>query len=390
MAILMVAMLSVGFAACNDDDDESGAGDNASVEGIWRIQSVKWSEYTKGGSVDQTYELKGYDETTLQGLSITKVDGKFYIISTVSGIKGNFEQVGKNDFRGVGSGDASAQRLVIVSVKGNIMTAEFYEDYYELSDGQRKEYGLFTFVRINGSQSSGGGNSGGSGSISEPTTYTVNDVLFTMIPVEGGTFQMGSTTSNFDEQPVHQVTVSSFSIGQTEVTQALWQAVMGSNPSYYSGSNLPVEWVSWNDCQMFITKLNRLTGKTFRLPTEAEWEYAARGGKKSKGYTYSGSNTLDDVAWNYDNWPRRTKNVATKAPNELGIYDMSGNVFEWCQDWYGSYTSDSQTNPTGPTSGSYRVYRGGSWSEFGFCRVTLRYKGAPTSTRTDLGFRLAQ
>jgi formylglycine-generating enzyme required for sulfatase activity len=231
------------------------------------------------------------------------------------------------------------------------------------------------------------------------TTYTVNGVSFTMVSVEGGTFQMGSTTGDSDEKPVHQVLVSSFSIGQTEVTQGLWQAVMGSNPSYFSGSTRPVERVSWNDCQTFITKLNQLTGKTFRLPTEAEWEYAARGGNKSQGYTYSGSNTIGNVAWYYDNSyalgssnPNYgTQTVATKAPNELGIYDMSGNAFEWCQDWYGSYSLSSQTNPAGPTSGSYRVIRGGSWfSSPTYCRVADRDCDTPSRAYNSLGFRLAQ
>ena len=222
--------------------------------------------------------------------------------------------------------------------------------------------------------------------------FTVNGVTFKMIAVEGGTFQMGSNDagSDSDEQPVHQVTLSSFSIGETEVTQELWQAVMGSNPSYFKGNKLPVETVSWNDCQTFITKLNELTGKTFRLPTEAEWEYAARGGNQSKGYIYSGSITIDDVAWYNSNSSGATHPVAQKVPNELGIYDMSGNVWERCQDWYGNYSSASQTNPTGPTSGSDRVERGGSWGEDArSCRVANRYDNDPTSTSSSLGFRLA-
>ena len=223
------------------------------------------------------------------------------------------------------------------------------------------------------------------------TTYTVNGVSFTMIPVEGGVFQMGSTTGNSGEKPVHQVTVSSFSIGQTEVTQELWQAVMGSNPSFFSGSKRPVEQVSWNDCHTFITKLNQLTGKTFRLPTEAEWEYAARGGNKSKGYVYSGSNEIDDVAWSFSYSSSTTHDVAIKSPNELGIYDMSGNVWEWCQDWYGSYSSDSQTNPTGPTSGSFRVERGGCWNGTAMvCRVANRSYDTPTVANNNKGLRLAQ
>ena len=223
-------------------------------------------------------------------------------------------------------------------------------------------------------------------------TYTVNGVQFQMVSVEGGTFQMGSETGDSDEKPVHEVKLNGFSIGQTEVTKELWEAVMGTNPSNWKGLKLPVEKVSWNDCQTFITKLNSLTGQQFRLPTEAEWEYAARGGNQSKGYTYSGSNNLEDVAWYTSNSGSKTHDVATKAPNELGIYDMSGNVWEWCQDWYGSsyYSSSLINNPTGPSSGSYRVCRGGSWSYAATgCRCARRNFGSPGGTSTSLGFRLA-
>ena len=224
---------------------------------------------------------------------------------------------------------------------------------------------------------------------------TVNGVSFVMVKVSGGTFQMGATSSGdlLDrDKPVHQVTLSDYYIGETEVTQELWQAVMGSNPSKFTGSGqLPVEYVSWDDCQTFITKLNELTGMQFRLPTEAEWEFAARGGNSSQHYKYSGSNNIDDVAWYSNNSNRNTHEVGTKAPNELGLYDMSGNVREWCQDWYGSYNSSAQTNPTGPTSGSNRVNRGGGWnSNAGDCRVSDRLNYcAPDSRFSNLGLRLA-
>ena len=173
------------------------------------------------------------------------------------------------------------------------------------------------------------------------------------------------------------------------MTQALWQAVMGNNPSYSKNYNLPVECVSWDDCQEFISKLNHITGKTFRLPTEAEWEYAARGGNKSRGYQYSGSNNLSDVAWYDDNSSNTTHAVGTKQPNELGIYDMSGNVWEWCQDRLGAYSSSSQVNPTGANSGSYRVSRGGSWCEFArLCRSSCRDLTSPGNRNYDLGLRL--
>ena len=225
-------------------------------------------------------------------------------------------------------------------------------------------------------------------------TYTVNGVSFKMVKVDGGTFTMGGTSeqgkdSYADEKPTHSVTLSSYYIGQMEVTQALWRAVMGKNPSYNVGDNLPVTNVSWNDCQEFIKKLNSLTGAKFRLPTEAEWEYAARGGKKSKKYKYSGSNNIDDVAWYTYNSGGKTHAVGTKRPNELGIYDMSGNVYEWCSDWYDSYSSMSQTNPKGANSGSYRVMRGGCYSyDARYCRVSYRSLRNPTDSSLYSGLRL--
>ncbi len=228
----------------------------------------------------------------------------------------------------------------------------------------------------------------------EAVTYEVEGVQFTMIPVEGGMFKMGAISNFQRERPVHQVMLSSFLIGQTEVTQELWEAVMGKNPSEFEGSKLPVENVSWNDCQTFITKLNSMTGQQFRLPTEAEWEYAAKGGNQSKGYKYSGSDIIGKVAWYKDNSDDKTHEVATKAPNELGIYDMSGNVYEWCQDWYASdyYSSSPTNNPTGPSSGSNRVDRGGGWgSEAGYCRVAFRGYYPPDGCDRihGLGLRLA-
>ncbi len=251
-------------------------------------------------------------------------------------------------------------------------------------------------------------------------TFTVNGVSFTMIHVQGGTFTMGATSeqgsdASDDEKPAHQVTVSSFSIGQTEVTQELWQAVMDYNPSRFNGTgnpkygseigedtgtNLkrPVEYVSWDDCQLFMRKLNQLTGKNFRLPTEAEWEYAARGGSKSRGYEYSGGDTLDNVAWYCDNIPSLgTQSVASKSPNELGLYDMSGNVWEWCSDWCSdryfneNYDSSLSSNSRGPTTGSHPIYRGGSWLYYAYCcSVSYRNcKGLYKERDDDIGFRLA-
>ena len=228
----------------------------------------------------------------------------------------------------------------------------------------------------------------------ENQTFTAGGISFTMVAVEGGTFLMGSpdadTEAEADEKPQHFVTLSDFYIGETEVTQALWKAVMGSNPSYSVGENLPVEEVSWEDCQAFITKLNEMTGQTFRLPTEAEWEYAARGGNKTQGCQYSGSNDINLVAWYDNNSEGKTHEVGKKTANELGIYDMSGNVFEWCQDWKGNYSSEVQTNPTGPETGSYRVSRGGSWNIYArLCRVSYRDGTWPLYRLSRLGLRLA-
>ena len=224
-------------------------------------------------------------------------------------------------------------------------------------------------------------------------TFTVGGVSFTMVYVPGGTFTMGATSEQGsdawnDEKPTHSVMLSSYYIGQTEVTQALWTAVMGSNPSEFRGDRRPVERVSWNDCQTFISRLNAKTGKNFRLPTEAEWEYAARGGH-SGGSKYAGSENISNVAWYDDNSGGETHNVATKSPNGLGIYDMSGNVWEWCQDWYGNYSSSSQTNPKGPSNGGYRVYRGGCWYfSARLCRVSDRCFNTPSYSSYLLGLRL--
>ncbi len=232
--------------------------------------------------------------------------------------------------------------------------------------------------------------------------FNVGGVEFKMVYVEGGTFMMGAQKSdpkspNYDgeawndESPVHEVELSDYYIGETQVTQALWKAVMGNNPSLFTGDDdFPVETVSWDDIvEKFIPALNNKTGRTFRLPTEAEWEYAARGGNKSKGHKYSGSDEIDEVAWKAGNSGDQTHPVKGKMANELDLYDMSGNVWEWCNDWYGGYSSGAQTNPKGPEKGSYRVLRGGSFGyEAGGCRVSFRFNYTPNSLSYNFGFRL--
>ena len=233
-----------------------------------------------------------------------------------------------------------------------------------------------------------------SASVTPSQRAVLEKLIANMVRVEGGTFSMGATSeqdndADNDEMPAHHVTLGDYYICRYEVTQKEWRAVMGNNQSYNKGDNLPVEWVIWNDCLDFINKLNQLTGLKFRLPTEAEWEFAARGGKQSKGYKYSGSDNIGDVAWYYENSGSKTHQVGTKEPNELGIYDMTGNVWEWCGDWYGSYSSSAQTNPTGPSSGSRRVLRGGSWRNFARnCRVSYRNGNSPSYRSDNLGFRV--
>jgi formylglycine-generating enzyme required for sulfatase activity len=215
-----------------------------------------------------------------------------------------------------------------------------------------------------------------------------------MVFVQGGTFWMGCSqeqqgSCEDDESPLHSVTVSDFHIGKYEITQAQWKLIMGNNPSEFKGDNLPVETVSWDDVQVFITRLNAATGKRYRLPTEAEWEYAARGGNQSAGYTYSGSHNLHNVGWFTDNSGGKPHVVGTKLPNELGIYDMSGNVLEWCIDWFGSYPASTQHDPMGVGSGSYRVIRGGGWYFYAQnCRVANRDDYSPDARARFLGFRV--
>ena len=216
----------------------------------------------------------------------------------------------------------------------------------------------------------------------------IGGVNIEMVKVEAGCFDMGDKVA---PTPLHRVTLTDdYYLGKYEVTQKLWQVVMENCPFKFKGDNYPVEGVSWDDCQKFISRLNLLTGKNFRLPTEAEWEFAAKGGKKGRGYMFSGSYAIENVAWYFDNSGKETHIVGTKQPNELGIYDMSGNVCEWCQDWHGGYSSSSQTNPTGSVTGTSRVYRGGSCALLEkYCRTSYRDWGHPDSPPSKCGFRLA-
>lgn len=243
-----------------------------------------------------------------------------------------------------------------------------------------------------------------SGTSGSTITIPVKDgISIEMVKVEAGTFVMGATREGMryekmdkKELPAHKVSLTKeYFIGKFEVTQLLWNTIMENNPSKNKGEKLPVEQVSWNDCQIFIAKLNRITGRKFRLPTEAEWEYAARGGYKSKGYLYSGSDIAEDVAWYNAVSGRRigsghSHKVGAKHANELGLFDMSANVYEWCQDFWVEYNNQEQIDPVGPQKGINHVYRGGSWyTDVYKCYPSWRDYGNPDLRRDDLGFRLA-
>lgn len=230
-------------------------------------------------------------------------------------------------------------------------------------------------------------------------TETLSDINFTMemIGVQGGTFDMGATPEQEDEakdneKPLHKVTLSSYHIGKYEITKAQYDAVMGTNQG--DDEDYPMANLTWNEAQAFCDSLSKKTGKKYALPTEAQWEYAARGGKKSKDCKYSGSNNIDEVAWYWENSAagttrHSTQPVGSKMPNELGIYDMSGNVWEWCFDRYGKYRGDAVTNPTGPRSGTTRIVRGGGWDGVAsYCRVSDRRDYFLNERNADIGFRV--
>jgi formylglycine-generating enzyme required for sulfatase activity len=218
-------------------------------------------------------------------------------------------------------------------------------------------------------------------------TETAGGVNMQMVLVGEGSFQMGIDLFSTAEEPLqYNVTLDDYYIGATEVTQAQWRAVMGNNPSHFRGDNLPVDSVTWEEAQLFCQKLSELSGRLYTLPTEAQWEYAARGGAQT---TYSGSNNIEEVAWFERNSGRRPHPVGLKMPNALGLYDMSGNIWEWCSDWFGPYTGGEHINPKGLQSGTERVLRGGSWIiEAEYCGITYRNANAPTSRDYNYGFRV--
>lgn len=351
------------------------------ASGSYRIECRQASHETKAITVEITNKMEGQ---TITLSAPTPIYGSLNVESTP-----DFANI-YIDGKPMGETPNFISQILIGSHELKL-TKNGYADYTEtitLAKGERKQ----VTVILNEKQ-------GESRLVTETSlsnlfdqTFTVSGVSFIMKPVLGGVFKMGNNDAKAgnDEKPVHSVTVSTFYIGETEVTQALWEAVMGDNPSSFKGDNLPVENVSWNDCQEFVSKLCQKTGMPFRLPTEAEWEYAARGGKKGKGYKYAGNNTIGNVAWHMDNSESETHAVKMKSPNELGLYDMTGNVWEWCSDWKGIYSKESLIDPKGPSNGSFRVLRGGGWiTDMDGCQVSCRKGGFPDSRYKYDGLRLA-
>ena len=366
------------------------------------VGSLPWSGNLKEGMHLLEVRKDGYrsQQKTIQLAQQQKLDVAFDALSAIQGnLSVNFKPFGSDVYvDGVKVGQSP--RVFNGVLVGN-HNVEIRKPGYAtsrqtvtISEGQTASISGSLTSSTSSSTANTLSSSGSSLSGNALTISVKNGINIEMVKVEAGSFDMGATPEMEnpfeDEKPVHRVTLTNdYYIGKYEVTQALWQAVMGSNPSNFKGDDLPVEEVSWNDCQDFISKLNAMTGKRFRLPSEAEWEYAARGGKKSRGYQYSGSNTLGNVAWYEGNSGSKTHAVGTKQPNELGIYDMTGNVWEWCQDRDGSYSSSPQTNPTGAASGSFRVDRGGGWCHSaGDCRTSFSLVGAPGIRYYGLGLRL--
>ena len=366
------------------------------------VGSLPWNGNLKEGMHLLEVRKNGYrsQQKTIQLAQQQKLDVAFDALSAIQGnLSVNFKPFGSDvyvDGVKVGQSPRVFNGVLVGNHNVEIRKSGYATSRQTVTISEGQTASIFGSLTSSTSSSSANtlSSSGSSLSGNALTIPVKNGISIEMVKVEAGSFNMGATPEKenpYDsEKPVHRVTLTNnYYIGKYEVTQALWQVVMGNNPSRFKGDDLPVEKVSWDDCQDFISKLNAMTGKRFRLPSEAEWEYAARGGKKSRGYQYSGSNTFGDVAWYYGNSGPKTHAVGTKQPNELGIYDMTGNVWEWCQDWFGSYSSSPQTNPTGAASGSYRVYRGGSWCNSARdCRTSYRRGNTPDFRYFDLGLRL--
>ena len=361
------------------------------------VGTIPWTGSLKEGMHLIEAMKEGYrsQQRTINLAQQQRLDVAFAELAAIQGnLSVNYKPFGADvyiDGKKVGQSPRVFNGILVGSHKVEIKKDGYGTDSKTVSILEGQTASVLGVLTTNASSSVASGASSSGNTITIPVK---DGISIDMVRVEAGTFTMGATAEMEDpyddEKPTHQVTLTNdYYIGKYEVTQALWKAVMGKKPSKFKGDNLPVENVSWDDCQEFISQLNRITGKTFRLPTEAEWEYAARGGKKSRGYQYSGSNDISDVAWYDGNSGNKTHAVGSKQANELGIYDMSGNVWEWCQDWHGSYSSSSQTNPTGVKSGSYRVIRGEGWFNGArICRSSYRDGRLPYASSRDQGLRL--
>lgn len=391
------------YATGNVDDlFKNIAQNNASTElvGSGRYQMIERSteflsmiakehDYTRTGSVDdnQIAELgKQYGAQCICVVDITHIETYLYVaVRMVDVVSGTAHRAGDSENASYAS-PVDLRKCVTEAVK--------------------KMEGISNGTTVTSSYNSGNSNSsyfyGGGRQNYTESAFGIN---MKMVYVEGGSYNMGCTSEqggscDSDEQTVRYVTVSDFYIGQFEITQAQWQAVMGTSvyqqqskaggsSTYGTGNDYPMYYVSWEEAKEFCRRLSQQTGKTYRLPTEAEWEYAARGGNKTQNNKYAGGFSLDYVGWYDGNSGSKTHAVGTKDANELGIYDMSGNVWEWCEDWYGDYRSYDTDNPKGPSSGSRRVLRGGSWNGYASCcRVSNRGSYSPGSRCNNYGFRV--
>ena len=361
------------------------------------VGMAPWTGSLKEGMHLIEAKKEGYrsQQRTINLSQQQRLDVAFAELAAIQGnLSVNYKPFGADvyiDGKKVGQSPRVFNGILVGNHKVEIKKDGYGTDSKTVSILEGQTASLLGVLTTNASSSVASGFSSSGNTITIPVK---DGISIDMVRVEAGTFTMGATAEMEDpyddEKPTHQVTLTNdYYIGKYEVTQALWKAVMGKKPSKFKGDNLPVENVSWDDCKEFISQLNRITGKTFRLPTEAEWEYAARGGKKSRGYQYSGSNDISDVAWYDGNSGNKTHAVGSKQANELGIYDMSGNVWEWCQYWFGSYSSSSQVNPIGANSGSDRVFRGGGWyNNARFCRSSCRRNDEPGFRSRGLGLRL--
>ena len=345
--------------------------------GNYNVKAEADSYYPEEKSVEVYY-----NQTTQVSFSLKPKPGAVFVMSTPGGAEvylDNKKQSGKTPYK---VNDVSTGSHRVKVYLGGYETAEKSVSV----DAEKTATVSFDLVKVEvptAPPTIGGGSISG-----DKVTGPLSGMTFVKIP--GGSFQMGSNDGDSNEKPVHKVTIRPFYMMTTEVTQGMWKKVMGNNPSNFKGDNLPVERVSWNDCQAFLKKLNsKYPGKTYRLPTEAEWEYACRAGTTTKYYSGNRDSDLGRVGWYRGNAGSKTHPVGQKSPNSWGLYDMHGNVYEWCSDWYGDYPSGSMTDPQGPSSGKYRVLRGGSWSSGAYyCRSAIRYYSPPSSTYNIYGFRI--